>query len=56
MKIVPADETIADLKNKAAEYQEQARKLSGTIAAGLREKAAQCRRWIVELKSGKWMS
>jgi len=56
MKIVPADETIADLKKKAAEYEEQARKQVGAIADRLREKAEQCRQWIAELKTGKWMS
>ena len=56
MKIVPADDTIADLKKNAAEYEEQARKQEGSIATRLREKAEQCRQWIAELKSGKWIS
>jgi hypothetical protein len=56
MKIVPADDTIDDLRKKAAEYEEQARKQGGTMAVRLREKAEQCRRWIAELKSGKWTS
>lgn len=56
MKIVPADNTLADLTKKAAEYEAQARKEEGSIAARLREKAAQCRQWIAELKSGKWTS
>jgi hypothetical protein len=56
MKIVPSDATIADLKKKAAAYEDQTRKQGGTIAARLREKAKQCRRWVAELKSGKWIS
>jgi hypothetical protein len=56
MKIVPADDTIADLKKKATEYEEQAAKQHGTIAALLKEKAKLCREWIAALKSGKWMS
>jgi hypothetical protein len=56
MKIVPADDTIADLKKKAAEYETLAMKEDGSIAVRLREKAEQCRQWIAELKSGKWIS
>jgi hypothetical protein len=56
MKIVPADDTIADLKKKATEYEEQAAKQRETVAALLREKAKLCREWIAALKSGKWMS
>ncbi len=56
MKIVPADDTIADLKKKAAEYEEQAAKQSETVAALLREKAKLFREWTIALKSGKWMS
>jgi hypothetical protein len=55
MKIVPADDTMADLKRQRAEYEAQARKEAGTVAR-LREKAAQCRPWLAELKSGKWIS
>jgi hypothetical protein len=56
MKIIPPEDTLADLKKKAAEYEEGARKKTGTVAARLREKAAQCRRWVLELKFGKWTS
>jgi hypothetical protein len=45
MKIVPANDTIADLKKKAAEYEEQAAKQRETVAALLRGKAKLCREW-----------
>jgi hypothetical protein len=38
MKIVPADEVIAELKKKAAEYEDKAKTVSG-IAAQQGEKA-----------------
>jgi hypothetical protein len=38
MKIVPADDATADLKKKAAECEEQARKQDGTMAAQLHRK------------------
>jgi hypothetical protein len=43
MKIIPANDATADLKKKAAECGEQARKQDGTMAAQLTEKAEECR-------------
>jgi hypothetical protein len=37
MKIVPADDAIADLKKKTAEYEEQAKKQGGKVAARFRD-------------------
>jgi hypothetical protein len=56
MKIVPADPTIADLTQKAAELEKEAEAGSGRIATHLREKAKLCREWIAALKSGRWTS
>lgn len=56
MKIIPAGATIAELKKKAAELEEQAESASKSWAAQLLEKAKLCRKWIAELKSGKWSS
>jgi hypothetical protein len=56
MKIVPAKDTIADLKKKADEYEEEAAKQRENVATVLREKAKLCREWLAALKSGKWMS
>lgn len=56
MKIVPADTTITELKKRAAEYEEKAKKEPAPIATRLREKAKLCRDWVAALKSGKWMS
>jgi hypothetical protein len=56
MKIVPADLTIADLAQKAAELEKEAEAGSELIATHLREKAKLCREWIAALKSGKWTS
>lgn len=56
MTIVPADDSIADLEKKAAEYEERAKTELNRIATRLRERAKLCREWIAALKSGKWMS
>ena len=55
MNIVPADDTIADLEKKAAEYEEHAAQQCENVTL-LREKAKLCRDWIIALRSGKWMS
>jgi hypothetical protein len=54
-KIVPADATIADLEERAAEYERKAEQESVSAAAQLREQAKQCRAWIAALKTGKWI-
>jgi hypothetical protein len=56
MKIIPADATIADLAQKAAELEQKAKTETERIATHLREKAKFCREWIAALKSGRWTS
>jgi hypothetical protein len=56
MKIVPAEDTTAELEKKASEYEEEAQRQPDPISAQLREKAKLCREWIAALKSGKWTS
>ena len=56
MKIVPADDTIADLERKAVECEEKARTAPSRIATRIGEKAKLCREWIAALKSGEWIS
>ncbi len=56
MKIIPADDTIADMEKKAAEYEAQVSEASqeeGSTAYRLRDIAAQRLQWIGELKSEK---
>jgi hypothetical protein len=56
MKIIPADDTIAELERKACECEEQAEEEFAPIANFLREKAKLCREWITALTTGKWTS
>jgi hypothetical protein len=56
MRIVPADDVIAELKKKAEEYEEKAKTELDEIATRFREKARECREWIAILTSGKWTS
>ena len=56
MKIIPAHDTIAELKNRACEYEEKARGESDPIATQLREETKLFRDWIAALDSGKWTS
>lgn len=56
MKIIPADDVLAELEKKAHEYEEKAKTEVDEIATGCREKAKQCREWIAILTSGKWRS
>jgi hypothetical protein len=56
MKIIPTNDTIADMEKKAAEYETQVSEASqeeGSIAYRLRDIAAQRLQWIGELKSEK---
>jgi hypothetical protein len=55
-KIIPSDATIAELKKKVKECQEQAKTAPARRARELREKAALFREWIASLKHGKWTS
>lgn len=56
IKIVPADDTIADLEKNAVKYEEQANEEQEPIAALLREKAEKCRQWVTSLRTGMWKS
>lgn len=53
-EFIPADATIADLKKKAADCDEQAARAAEPLASELRERAKQLRAWIQELRSGRW--
>jgi hypothetical protein len=55
MKIIPADDVIADLERKAAEC--EARESEAEPAATqLKEEANRIRAWITDLKTRKWTS
>jgi len=53
---LPADATIEELKQKAADYDEQASKAEEPQATKLRNRAKYLRAWIAELSSGRWTS
>lgn len=55
-KIVPAGATISELKQKAADCEEQAKQASEPEATKLREQVLLYREWIAALRSGKWHS
>jgi hypothetical protein len=55
-RIVPAGATIAELKKKAADCEEQAKQAAEPEATMLREGALLCREWIAALRSGLWHS
>jgi hypothetical protein len=56
MKIIPADDVLAELRKKAEEYEEQAQMAPDGLAARLRGKAKECCEWIAALTSRKWTS
>jgi hypothetical protein len=51
---VPADITIAELEQQAADIEKQARKEAEPLATELREKAKLLRAWILDLRLGRW--
>ena len=55
MKIVPSENTLAELERKAAEYESSAMQEPEPEATRAREQAKLCRDWIAALKSGMWM-
>jgi hypothetical protein len=55
MRIVPARETIADLEQKALEYELAANDPPESAAANFKELAAICRDWVDALRSGRWI-
>jgi len=55
-RIVPAGATIAELKKKAADREEQAKQVAEPEATRLKEEALLCREWIAALQSGLWHS
>jgi hypothetical protein len=55
MKIVPPENTLAELERKAAEYEAKAIQEPEPEATRLREQAKVCRQWITALKSGGWI-
>jgi hypothetical protein len=56
LKIIPAGDTISDLRTQAQQFERQAATESESLAALLREKAALCREWIKQLSSDRWIS
>lgn len=56
MKVIPAHDTIAELEQKAREYEEQSEGECAAIATRLREEAELFREWISALKARKWTS
>ena len=54
MKLIPADATIAELEQKAADCEERAKQEPEREAMKLREEALLYREWIASLRSGKW--
>jgi len=55
VKIIPADQTIEDMKKEADEC-EQARIQAEPQASALKEKAALLGEWIRSLRTGRWIS
>lgn len=55
MKIVPPQNTLAELEKKAAEFEAEALQTPEPEAARLREQVKLYRQWIAELKSGRWI-
>jgi hypothetical protein len=56
MKILPSGTTLAELEEKAAEYEREAECAAEPVATELREKARLCREWITSLETGAWSS
>ena len=56
MKIIPADDVIADLERKAADCEAKLGSEPEPIATQLREKAKAIRAWVADLKAGRWVS
>jgi len=56
MKIIPADDVIADLERKAVECEARAESEGEPAATQLKEEANRIRAWIADLKTYKWTS
>ena len=56
MKIIPANDVIADLERKAAECEARAESEAEPAATQLKEEANRIRAWITDLKTRKWTS
>jgi hypothetical protein len=55
-EFIPANATIAELEEKAAECEQRAEMEQEPIASALREEAREYRGWIKALRSGLWTS
>jgi hypothetical protein len=56
MKIIPANDVIADMERKAAECEARAESETVPAATELKEEANRIRAWITDLKTRKWTS
>jgi hypothetical protein len=56
MKIIPANDVIADLERKAAQCEARAECEGEPAATQLKEEANRIRAWITDLKTRKWTS
>ena len=55
-EFVPPDATIAGLKKKAADCEQQAAEAEEPLATELRQEAKRYREWIKVLRTGRWTS
>ena len=56
VKIIPADQTIEDMKKEADECEQASRTQAEPQAIALKEKAALLGEWIRSLRTGRWTS
>ena len=56
VKIIPADQTIEDMKKEADECEHASRTQPEPQARALKEKTALLREWISSLSTGRWTS
>ncbi len=56
MTIVPADETVAELKAKLEDCERRIKDAAEPAVALLKEESELYQKWIAVLESGKWSS